>query len=61
MREDDFEGSLVLEKLAAIGKVDEFYEAVDADDFHRAKILMKRANLDTKTIATVLEKMGFEE
>lgn len=32
----DFEGTLVLEKLAAIGCVDEFFEAVDDDDFERA-------------------------
>lgn len=54
---DDFEGTLVLEKLAEIDKVDEFFEAIDADDFKSASRLMRLANLDAKTIAAVLEKM----
>lgn len=58
MEESDFEGTLVLEKLAAIGKVDDFFEAIDSDDFDRAKSLMKRARLDAETIAMVLKKMG---
>lgn len=58
MDETDFEGTLVLEKLAEIGKVDAFFEAIDSDDFGRAKALMKRANVDSETIATVLKKMG---
>lgn len=57
MEEKDFEGTLVLEKLAEIGKVDAFFEAIDSDDFDRAKSLMKRANIDTETIAIVLKKM----
>jgi hypothetical protein len=57
MDETDFEGTLVLEQLAAIGKVDEFFEAVDADDVQRATALMKRANLDAATIATVIKKL----
>jgi len=58
MQESDFEGTLVLEKLAEIGAVDEFFEAIDADDFERAKKLMKRAGIDTQTILTVLKKMA---
>lgn len=57
MEEEDFEGTLVLEQLAAIGKIDEFFEAIDADDVHRATILMKRAGVDASTIATVVRKM----
>jgi hypothetical protein len=57
MEESDFEGTLVLEKLALIGKVDAFFEAVDADDFDKAKALMKRADIDSETIAMVLQKM----
>jgi hypothetical protein len=57
MDETDFEGTLVLEQLAAIGKVDEFFDAVDSDDVRRATTLMKRANLDASTIATVIKKM----
>lgn len=58
MDRDDFEGTLVLEKLAEFGKIDEFFAAIDADDFGRAQILMKRADIDTQTIAMVLQKMA---
>lgn len=53
----DFEGTLVLEQLAAIGKVDEFFEAIDADDTERASRLMAKADIDAATIATVIRKM----
>jgi hypothetical protein len=55
---NDFEGSLVLEKLASIGKVEAFLEAVDADDFKTAASLMKSAKIDAETRAIVLKKMG---
>ncbi|RYZ64967.1 MAG: hypothetical protein EOP09_15050 [Proteobacteria bacterium] len=58
MDEQDFEGTLVLEKLAEIGKVDAFFEAIDADDFAKAKSLMKRASVDAETIQMVLQKMS---
>ena len=58
MDENDFEGTLVLEKLAQIGKVDDFFEAVDSDDFSKAKSLMKQASVDSATIAVVLKKMA---
>ncbi len=58
MGESDFEGSLVLEKLAEIDKVDDFFEAIDADDFGKAASLMKKAKLDAETIAMVLKKMA---
>ena len=57
MAEQDFEGTLVLEQLAAIGKLDEFMEAIDSDDVERARALMKRAKIDAATIATVIRKM----
>jgi hypothetical protein len=57
MDESDFEGTLVLEKLAEINKVDDFFDAIDSDDFARAKALMLRAGIDSETIAFVLEKM----
>lgn len=53
----DFEGTLVLEKLAAIDKVDEFMDAVDADDVARASRLLKAARVDAATIATVIRKI----
>jgi len=58
MDETDFEGTLVLEQLAAIGKVEDFFDAIDSDDFERATRLMKRANVDQSTIATVIRKMA---
>jgi hypothetical protein len=57
MDETDFEGTLVLEQLAAIDKVDDFFDAVDSDDVPRAKALMRQANIDTATIAIVVKKM----
>lgn len=58
MDESDFEGTLVLEKLAEIGKIDDFFEAIDSDNFSKAQVLMKRANIDSETIAMVLKKMN---
>jgi hypothetical protein len=57
MDDTDFEGTLVLEKLAAIDKVDEFFEAIDADDVERASHLMKAARIDAPTIAIVIRKI----
>jgi hypothetical protein len=57
MDEKDFEGSLVLEQLAAAGRVDEFFEAIDSDDVQTATSLMKAARIDASTIAIVVEKM----
>ena len=58
MDERDFEGTLVLEKLARIDKVDEFMDAIDSDDFKRVAALMKSAQIDAETIAIVLKKMA---
>jgi hypothetical protein len=57
MDDADFEGTLVLEQLAAIGKVEDFFDAVDSDDVERAIALMKRARVDAPTIAIVIRKM----
>lgn len=57
MDESDFEGTLVLEQLAAVGQVDAFFEAIDADDVVRAVRLMKSANVDAPTMAIVVRKM----
>jgi hypothetical protein len=54
---NDFEGTEVLEQLAAIGKVEEFFDAVDSDDVERATRLMKKAGIDAPTIAIVIQKM----
>jgi hypothetical protein len=57
MDEADFEGTLVLERLAALGRVEDFFDAIDADDTAKAASLMKRAGIDAPTIAIVLRKM----
>lgn len=57
MDETDFEGTLVLEQLAEIGRLEDFFDAIDADDVDRAVKLMKRAQIDGPTIATVVKKM----
>ena len=58
MDEHDFEGTLVLEKLAAIDQVDDFFDAIDSDDLEKAKSLLKRAQVDPETIAIVLKKVS---
>ena len=58
MDENDFEGTLVLERLASIGQLDAFWDAIDADDFKKATSLMKLANIDSETISIVLKKMA---
>lgn len=57
MNETDFEGSLVLEHLATMGRVDDFFEAMDTDDAQRATALMRKAGVDASTIAVVIRKM----
>jgi len=57
MDEKDFEGTLVLEQLAEIGRVEDFFDAVDSDDVERDASLMRRAKIDAPTIALVVKKM----
>jgi hypothetical protein len=57
MDEMDFEGTVVLEQLAAIGRVEEFFDAVDSDDVQRAIALMRKADVDAATIAMVVQKI----
>jgi hypothetical protein len=57
MDESNFEGTLVLEKLAEIGRLDEFFAAIDGDDFSKAARLMRLAQVDAPTITIVLQKM----
>lgn len=58
MDEEEFEGTLILEKLVELGALDAFFKAVDSDDFETALTLMKRAKIDRETIAIVLKKMA---
>jgi hypothetical protein len=57
MDERDFDGTLVLEQLAAIGRLDDFFEAIDSDDIARTIRLMKAARIDASTIAVVIRKI----
>ena len=57
VEESEFEGTLVLEQLAAIGKVEDFFDAVDADDVRRAIRLMRSAGVDPSTIESVVRKI----
>jgi hypothetical protein len=58
MEENDFEGTLVLEKLAEINKVEAFFEAIDSDDFGKVQSLLRKAQVDAALIAWVLCKMS---
>jgi hypothetical protein len=57
MDETDFEGTLVLEQLAAVDLVEVFFDAIDSDDVERAVKLLERADVDASTIAIVVRKM----
>src|SRR5262245_18390444 len=57
MEESEFEGTLVLEQLAAIGRVEDFFDAIDSDDVARATLLMKEAKVDAAIIALVVRKI----
>lgn len=58
MPDNHFEGTLVLESLARIGKLEEFFVAVDSDDYAAVKALMAEAGIDPQTMAVVLAKMA---
>jgi len=55
MNNDDAEGTLFLEKLASLGLVDEFFEAVDADDFGKIASLLRDADIDEDTIQDLIK------
>lgn len=57
MDEKDFEGTLVLEKLAEIGKVEEFFEAIDSDDIKQVRALLKLAGIPKHEIDLVIEEI----
>lgn len=57
MKEDTFEGSIILELLAEHGLVDDFFEAIDSDDIGKAIRLMRKAQVDEDTIEITVRKM----
>lgn len=58
MDENDFEGTLVLEKLAEVDALDAFFEAIDSDNFEKARQLMFMAGVSSETIHIVMVKMA---
>ncbi|MGH7329855.1 MAG: hypothetical protein ACREJX_16025 [Polyangiaceae bacterium] len=58
MNEQDFDGTLVLEQLAEIGRLEDFFDAIDSDDAALATSLMMKARIDAPTIAMVVRKMA---
>ncbi|MBA2404532.1 MAG: hypothetical protein H0V66_07165 [Bdellovibrionales bacterium] len=57
MHKNDYEGSLVLEKLAALNLMDDFYQAVDSDNIDEIVSLLEEAEIDDETIAIVLKQV----
>ena len=57
MGQDDFEGSRILEQLAARGLVDDFLEAIDSDDVEGIISLLRDAEVDDESIQVVLKKL----
>jgi hypothetical protein len=57
MDENDFEGTLVLEKLSEIDLVDDFFDAIDSDDIERVIDLLKEARVDSSTIELIVKKI----
>ena len=57
MKEEDFEGTLILEELASRGLLEAFYDAVDADDFARIVALLRTVDIDEEEIAHVVNKI----
>jgi hypothetical protein len=55
---DAFEGTEVLERMAEQGKVADFFDAIDSDDFAKVARLMKQAGIDPESITAVLRMMG---
>lgn len=57
MNEEDFDGSTVLEQLASMDLVDDFFDAIDSDDLEKAILLMKKARIDGETIRETINKI----
>lgn len=55
MNEEDLEGTLILEKLAELGLVEAFFDAVDSDQFAKAKSLMQKARVEPDEIQKVMK------
>ncbi len=57
MLSKDDEGSLILEKLAEADLIDEFYKAVDSDDFSKIEELLSLAGVSDSSIGSVIKQL----
>lgn len=57
MDENDFEGTLILEQLATLDLVDDFFDAIDSDNMNKVVSLLRQANIDDETIEDVLAQI----
>lgn len=53
----DFEGSIILEKLAEVDLLEDFFESVDADNLLKVESLLREAEVDEDTIEEVLRQI----
>lgn len=60
MDESDFEGSIILEKLASVNLLDDFFEAIDSDNMKEVVSLLRQAEIDDETIDEVLSQIEEE-
>lgn len=52
-----FEGSVILERLALVDRVEDFFEAIDNDDFEYARELMELAGVADGDIEVAIAMM----
>lgn len=57
MDESNFEGTIILERLASLNLVDDFFDAIDSDDKREVVSLLKQAEIDDETITIVIDMM----
>lgn len=57
MTEEDFEGSLILEKLASLRLVEDFFDAIDSDNMSEVVSLLEEVNIDEDSIQSVLKQI----
>ncbi len=57
MDETDFEGSIILEKLASVNLLDDFFEAIDSDNMKQVVSLLREADVDDEMIDEVLNQI----
>lgn len=56
MNKDD-QGSLVLEKLAEVGLIDEFYSAIDSDNFSKIEEILTSIGVAEGEISSIISQV----